>query len=309
MLSSKFSSVLPGGGAWGAVQAGAMEVCHDAGLFDGVDLMLANSVGNLNQGIYIKGLMDGVGTKYLSQLWKGLKGATDIISPDFTPIALHPWAHPLAISEMAHGLVFGRGAFNTDALVALVKSVMGDLHTDQVLTKLGIQARSIGYSNKQGMGRMLDGLFWKFMLGSCAIEGAFPARFGFSDGGPIANNPVKWAIKAGAQRIIVVYTGGPCPEMPEDPVTMDEDTVDEPILDRDVIAGFLSNITQINEAQAERDIIVARTQGVEVLEVYTKKPVEGSILNFDPSVLATRWAQGQVAGQEAVAEAKAMGWL
>jgi predicted acylesterase/phospholipase RssA len=301
--------ILPGGGAWGAVQAGALETIHQAGILNGVDLMLANSVGNLNQGIYVKGLYDGIGPANLRKLWLGIKGATDIISPDFTPIALHPWEHPLEISGLCNGAVFGRGAFSTDALLALVHNTMGELTTDQIMQKLGIKVRSIAYSNKQGMGRMLAGLMWKLMMASCAIEVAFPARFGLSDGGPVANNPVRWAIKAGVKQIVVVYTGGPVAEMPEDDLVLDATTVDEPILARDVAASFLANVTQVNESQAEQDIVDARAQGIEVLEVYTKSDVEGSILNFDPDVLATRWKQGQVAGQEAIAEATSMGWI
>ena len=291
------------------MQGGGLQVIDRAGILAGVDLCLANSVGNLNQGIYLKGLYTGVGADLVAQLWKGLRGATDVLSPDFTPIATHPGLHPLGIAEMSQGVVFGRGAFNTDALLRLVQDVMGDLTTDQVLAKLGITARSIGYVNKLGMGRLMAGLFWKFMMGSCAIEGAFPARFGVSDGGPVSNNPVRWALKAGAQQIVIVYTGGPTAEMPEDPYVMDETTEDEPILARDVIGGMLANITQINEAQAEQDIEAARAQGVEVLEVYTKKAVEGSILNFDRDVLDARWAQGEAAGRDAIAEAQAMGWI
>jgi predicted acylesterase/phospholipase RssA len=205
--------------------------------------------------------------------------------------------------------VFGRGAFSTDGLAALVQHYLGDLTTQQLLAKTGITSRLLAYHGAEGCGRWLDGLFWKCMLASSAIEVAFPSRFGFSDGGPVANNPVAWAVDAGAQEIMVVYTGGPVAEMPDEPITLDENTPEPGIMARDVAGSFLANITQINESQAEREVALARAKGVKVLEVYTKVAVPGSILDGDPAMLATRWALGQKAGLDAIAEAKTLGWV
>jgi len=307
-LKIKKALVLPGGGGWGRVQASALYSLHNAGVLDGIDAIFSNSAGSLNAALYCVGLMGGLGANLNKEAWLNIGANTDIISPDFIPIAENPAAHPFAISAMVAGVCFGHSAFDTSALRAMVKKYTGTMTTTDLEAKLGLIWRAVCYDNNRGCGRLLNGMLYHMAVASSSIEVAFPAWLGMSDRGPVANCPAQAAIASGAEQIAVIYCGSEGPQPNAEPLWLDEKTSEPRLLARDVAGSLLGNLTTINEAQAEISLQRAQSAGVQVVECYSRTPIQGSILQFvDPGNV--RWDQGTAAAALAIADARTLGWI
>ena len=308
MNKIKKALVLPGGGGWGRVQASSLYALHNAGVLKGVDGIFSNSAGSLNAALYCVGLMGDLGANLNKEAWLNITDNTDIIKPDFIPVAAHPWAHPLAEAAMSNGVLFGKSAFDNSPLKALLKKYTGTLTTKDLEDKLGIIWRAVCFSAMEGRGRLLEGMFYHMAVASSSIEVAFPAHLGFGDGGPVSNCPGISAIEAGADQIIIVYCGAEGPTPSQDPLWIDDKTPDPKMSALQMAGALIGNLTTINEASTDRELDRAEKSGVQVVRCYPRTPVEGSILQFvDPT--GARWKQGQDAAALAIADAKKLGWI
>ena len=300
--------ILPGGGGWGRVQQSALYTLEKAGVLKGVDVIFSNSAGTLNACIYLKGLLTGEGVELGKRVWDSIKDNKQIIKPDFVPIAEHPWLHPLDISGLATGALWGRGAFSTDPLEALLREHLGDTNTNDVWGKLGIYYRALVYSNAEGRGRQVAGMLWHMAKASSAIEVAFPAHLGLSDGGPVSNNPVELAIELGVKQVAVVYCGSEPPPPNGSALWLDDSTPDPNLSAKQVAGSLLQNLTMINEDHAARAMQRAEAAGIQIVECYPRQQVPGSILEFR-DLDNRRWDLGQGAADMAIKDAKTLGWI
>jgi predicted acylesterase/phospholipase RssA len=302
----KRALILPGGGSWGEVQAGALFNLELHGLLKGITHVYANSAGSLNAGILLKSLLDRGNASLLKEAWDAITKDEDVYTPGFTAVALHPWAHPISEAQICHGLINGQSAFDNSPLQALVKKYMGDTSTKEIEEKLGIIYRARAYHNEEGQRRILAGMLRHMALCSSAIEGAFPPHLGFSDGGPVENNPAGDAIDAGADEILVVYCGAESPRPNDEAFWLDDFTPPAAMKTGvQVCLGVLSNITTINEAMTEARLEKFEKAGGKVVECYSRVSVPGSILDFSKQ---GRWDLGANAAELAAIDAAKLGW-
>ena len=298
--------VLVGGGGCGRVEAGAFEALEASGLLHDLKVLVGTSVGGLNACAYAAGRAQGKGVEVLKNAWASISKNTDIYSPDLLADLGHPWLHPIDTAQEIHGFVWGAGALNTDALASVVKEALGVWTTDQILASTGITLRVRAMHYERNRAETLDGDLAAMALATSAIEGIFPARFGYGDGGAVDNEPIDTALGLGAGRILVVFCGPEDPTSNEDPKA----TVrlsDPPPAPRTGLANALATlqgITQRGEALADEAASRAEAQGVEVIYCYPKVDT-GNALDFSPRGL---YEIGQKAAEDAIAQAKALGW-
>jgi predicted acylesterase/phospholipase RssA len=306
-ISIKKALILPGGGGWGRVQAAELFTLHNAGVLDGVDGIFSNSAGSLNAALYCMGLMGGLGANLNKEAWMNIQANTDIISPDFIPIAADPAMHPFEVAGIVEGVTLGAGAFDNSPLRGMVRKYVGTTTTADLEAKLGVTWRAMCYHAGEGRGRFLNGQFYHMAVASSSIEVAFPAHLGLGDGGPVANCPAIAALDAGARQVVIAYCGSEGPDPTDDALWLDDTTQDPKMLAKQMAGSLLGNLTTINEAQADRELDRAEAAGVQVVRCYSRTPVVGSILQFvDPGDV--RWNQGLAAAELAIADAKAYGW-
>ena len=297
--------VLVGGGGCGRVQAGALDALEASGLLHDVSIIVGTSVGGLNGCALAVGLAQKKGVEVLRNAWASITKNSDIYSPDLLADLGHPWLHPIDTAQEIHGFVWGAGALNTDALVRLVKDTLGAWTTDQIQAA-GITLRVRAMHYERNRAETLDGDLAAMALATSAIEGLFPARFGYGDGGAVDNEPIGEALALGAGRILVVFCGPDDPQSDQDPhatVRM----ADPPPAPRTGLANALATlqgITQRGEALADEAAGRAEAQGVQVVYCYPKSDT-GNALDFTPRDL---YSVGLTCAQDAIAQAKALGW-
>jgi NTE family protein len=175
----KVGVVLPGGGAKGARQAGALKAIEDDGRFEIVAIS-GCSVGALNGAFY---------TEYCSadkliSIWKNeLKGNSSVYKHWF----------PLSVLQ---GFLFNRGLFNTKPLKKLIKkhiSENGLLNSEITLIVNAVNLNKgmnvSFYNNRENFGKLLD-----LVYASAAFPIGFPTitidNQEYTDGGVMEQAPI-----------------------------------------------------------------------------------------------------------------------
>lgn len=299
--------VLVGGGGCGRWQAGALTALHEAGLLNGLAGIVGTSVGGLNACVLGMSLASGKGASALKDAWDAIQKDEDIYHPSLAPAIDHPWAHPIDVAELTHGFLFGPGAVNTDALKAIVDKILGGWTTDKIFAAGGPQVfvRALCYRSQRA--DTLCGDLAMMAMATSAIEGIFPKRYGYGDGGAVDNEPVDVALNEGADQVLVVYCGPenrePGKRTPTALVDGQEDKGSPSTGLQNAIA-VLSGITAANEDLVDQAASRAEAQGVEIIHCFPKEAT-GSALDFTERGL---WARGVADAEIAIAEAKAKAW-
>ena len=306
--ANKRWAVLVGGGGCGLVSAASADVLHQAGLLDGLEGIVGTSVGGLNGCMLAVGLAQGLGAGPLLEAWHKIKGNGDIYTPDLAAAVAHPWAHPIDDAVMTDGFFRGPAACKVDPLVKLVTEYLGGWSTEKVQAADGPLTLTRAVSPDGLRAQTLRGDFVPMALGTSAIPAVFPPQWGRTDGGAVDNEPIDVALAMGAEEIIVLFCGpeDPASSANDDPVTVRVTDPEPP-----AITGFqnclrqMQGLTQRGESLADQAATRAEAAGVKVLWVYPRKDT-GSALDFEPG---NREALGVEAGQLALQDARALGWL
>jgi predicted acylesterase/phospholipase RssA len=303
--------VLPGGGAWIYAQAAALDVLlRQPGIQGRIKGIYGNSAGSISTACLAHGLYNGVGTDTLMKALGKVHQDTDIYTPGFSAVAKHPWAHPIDISRICNGAVFGVSAFDQQPLWDLLQATLGSLTTKDVLAKTGVEVLARAFESGGRGGLVLDGILWEMAAASSAIECAFKPFRGLSDGGPFDNCPVDLALARGFRRILIVYCGpdGPLPDL--SPVTLDATFGKGPdLLARQVAMNTLGKITQMNESLNDARLVPWVAGGGQLVECYPAEDVEmGSILDFSDAAQVPRVQAGHAAAALALGQARTFGW-
>lgn len=300
--------ILPGGGAWGEIQAAEICALDAAGLLKDVTRVYGTSAGSINGAVFSHSRFNGAGVDVLRNTWAGIQQNTQIYTPDIVPMIEHPWQHPILEAELSHGAVWGLSALSTAPLEALLRGILGEATTDQV-DAIGTIFRAMTYDNGRGAGRIVKGKLWRMAKASSAIPVVFPAHLGLSDGGVVANNPVTLALDEGCDKIILCYCGPEIAPMPTEELWLDDSASDPQTKSLAVAVSILQNISQINESLAERLLNDAVKAGrCKAIEVWPNKTGDelGSILDFRK--LFGRWEAGDKAASIAIEKAKSANW-
>ena len=303
--------VLPGGGSWIYAQAEALNVLMgEPAIAGNIRGIYANSAGSISGACLAGGLLAGVGTKLLMDALASVNRDEQIYTPGFTAIAAHPWAHPLDISKIGMGALTGASAFDQTPLWSLLQKHLGTRTSKDLADKLGIEFLVRGFDSKGKRGRVYCGQLWRMAAASSAIECAFKAHLGISDGGVVDNAPVDLAIDRGFKRILVVYCGpeGSLPDMM--PVWIDDNTPEPPQPKCvEVAKNTLESLTMINEGMTAERIARWTGNGNCLVEAFPAQDVAmGSILDFSRAAQLPRIAGGHAAGALAVQNARLQGW-
>lgn len=298
--------VLVGGGGCGRWQAGALDALLKAGLLEGLAGIVGTSVGGINACLLAAGLATGEGSDVLKAGWAAIQKDEDVYKPGLTAVMRHPALHPLDEAGLCHGFIFGQAACDTEPLAELAKKFLGTLSTDLVEHSTGIKVRARALSYQAKRADTLKGDLVAMVLATSAIEGVFPRRFGYGDGGAVDNAPIDVALQDGANQVLVVYCG------PENFTTGENPEVSLSMTDvppapssgiKDALA-VLSAITQLNEDLVDQAADRAEAQGVQIIHCFPSSDT-GSALDFSERGL---WDRGQTEAQLAIGQAKALGW-
>lgn len=300
--------VLVGGGGMGRWQSGALYALEQAGVLAGISGIVGTSVGGMNACVLGMGIAKGTGAIELKKAWDGIQKNTDVYTPDLGATAEHPWAHPIDCAAMTHGFLFGPSTVSTEPLANFVEKTLGDWSTEKILMAGGPVVLVRAYHYETHKATTLCGDLVPMALATSAIEGVFPRRWGYGDGGAVDNEPIGVALKRGAKQILVVYCG---PEAPEDnenpsPTLMFKDTPDPKTSTglKDALA-IVQGITTQNEAMADEAAGRAEQDGAQI--VYCFPPSDtGSALDFSERGL---WDRGVKEAQKAIEDAKKLGWI
>lgn len=204
--------VLVGGGACGEWQAGCLSKLHENGELGSLQVIVGNSAGALNAGLYGLGLMRGVGTQTLYAAWERIKRTEDIYTPALPPTAglvLNPFA-PSYLNGLRR-FFFGPGFADTTPLKKLAEEIFGTWTAQDVYERTGVSifVRAFNYGTGKvetlgGAMRLAD-----MALASSAIEGIFPAHnvngVEYGDGGLLDNAPMDVALELGADNVRIIY--------------------------------------------------------------------------------------------------------
>ena len=297
--------VLVGGGACGRWQAGALENLYKSGVLNNLVGIVGTSVGGLNAVALAAGLAQGKGTDVLKMTWSMISKDENVYTPSITAITANPLLHIPEELGGATGVILGCGFCSTDPLKSLVDGVLGSMTTDEVKAKTGIDVYVRAYDNSKGQDVTLQGRLVDMGLATSAIEVLFPAYKGFSDGGISNNSPINIALNTQADQIVVVYCGPEDPGQSYAPQTIDQNTPDPNTKALSVALGYLSHITQANEALVDSIATAAEQNGIEVIYCYPTKDT-GSSLDFSSVEL---YARGLAESGQAVVVAQTMGWI
>jgi NTE family protein len=195
MAERMLALVLSGGGARGALQAGALRALHEAGYRP--DLIAGTSVGAMNAAVLGLHGLTAVGVAALEAAWREA-AAAELVPPNYVWLAAHALlgtrgAHNIRTFMIAQGvapeLTFGelRGA--------QVRIVSTDLRAGQALIHGANPADNV-----------LDAV-----LASAAIPvWVQPLRLNervLMDGGAISNLPIEAALDASATEIVALELG------------------------------------------------------------------------------------------------------
>lgn len=302
---SKRGLVLVGGGGLGRWEAAVACALVDAGLK--FDLIVGTSVGGMNACVLGMGIAQGKGGQSLKDAWARISKDEDVYSPSLTETVAHPALHPVNCAVMAHEFIHGAGACKTDALEALVKDVCGDWSTTAIEKAGGpeVMVRALSYG--AGRGETLQGLLWMMALATSAIEGIFPKRFGFGDGGAVDNEPVDIALDKGCDQIVVIYCTPEKTEATERPsIILDAAFPQVPSTSglQNAMA-VLAGITSANEDLVDQAATAAEANGVKVVHICPDKD-NGSALDFTERGM---WADGEAKAASFIAQFKQIGWI
>ena len=299
--------VLVGGGGCGRWQAGALDALAQAGLLSDLAGIVGTSVGGINACLLGASLAQGRGAGGVIQAWAAIQKDEDIYKPSLTAILGKWWAHPFDVLGAAKGFLFGPAAVDTTPLADLAHKFLDGWNTDRVQSITGIQVRARALNYSTGVADTLKGDMVAMVLCTSAIEGVFPRRWQYGDGGAVDNCPIDVALANGGQQILVVYCG------PEDPLPIEapEVAVDSTHEDKNGSTGLkdglavLSSITQMNETMVDQAATAAELKGLcRVVHCYPTEST-GSALDFTERGLLQR---GQQEAAKAITEAKALGW-
>lgn len=299
--------ILCGGGGKGRTQAGELDALHGAGLLDGIKGIVGTSVGGINACLLGLGLAQGVGTKIMLDAWAAIKRDEDVYLPGLTELSKAPLQHPLDDLGLAKGFLAGPAPCSTAPLDDLARRILGGMNTIGIeqVTGLKILVRALNYDTHQ-----VDTLFGDLTamaLCTSAIEGVFPRRWGYGDGGAVDNAPIDVALNEGADQILVVYCGPENPPAGQRPKVAVADVQDSrpPSTGLKDALAVLEGITQANEDLVDQAAARAEAQGVEIIHCFPTFDT-GSALDFSPRDLLER---GRVEAQRAIQEAIEKGWI
>lgn len=296
--------VLVGGGALGRWQAAACYALWKAGLLEGLAGIVGTSVGGLDACVISAGMVQGRGLDLLQQCWANIQADSDIYTPGVTQLLDHPFLNVLTLMGAARSFAWGPGALDRSPLEKLTLNALGDLTTDQVRAKTGIELLVRAYDYKAGQVRSLQGSLRDMALATSAIEGAFPSWQGFGDGGASDNAPIDVALARGANQIMVVYCAPDDPRAPDDPYIIGPVGAQTHGTGLNNVLRLMQNITKANEAIVAQQAQAAIAQGLQLVECYPPTDT-GNFLDFRERGL---WARGLAESAPAIAAAKALGW-
>ena len=304
--------VLGGGGAW--MYAEAYELITILGqrpdLIPKIKLIAGNSDGAITAVLLAAGIYEGRGPAVLKEALESVSEDTQIISTSVVAVQKSPLLHPLDLSRMAWGGLFGHSVVSQNPLWQLLEHYAGGIDTNALQEKCGVTVQVRGFDSAAGVGRVYSGYLAKMAKKSSAIEGVFQDHNGISDGGPVDNCPADLAIQAGFKRILICYCGPEGPLADMKPVWVDESEPDEPkLLARQVVGNFLGSVTSINENITAERLAAWEKQGGQLVEAYPAQDAQmGSILDFSKAAQAPRVLAGIRAGVLALQGIKALGW-
>jgi len=190
---SKTAFVLAGGGSFGAIQVGMLHSLAAHGI--AADMVFGSSVGALN-GAYYAGTPTIAGVQQLETIWRGLR------RQDVFPVT---WRTVLGLVRRRDFLVASEG------LRQLIDKHLPYRNLEDAKIPIHIIATDILTGRTVVLSK---GPAAPAILASAAIPAAFaPVLLDglyLADGAITSNTPVKVAVAAGAQRIIIVPTGYAC---------------------------------------------------------------------------------------------------
>ncbi len=305
MLNNRWL-VLVGGGGKGPWQAGAIDSLHKAGLLDGLTGIVGTSVGGLNACALGVGLAQGLGTKVLLDAWAHVTKDEDIYKPSITAVQQNPWWHWSDVLGLAKGFLFGRAACSTDPLEGFLRNFLDGWSTERITAAGGpkVFVRALCYNHQRP--ETLCGDLVPMALATSAIEGVFPRRWGYGDGGAVDNEPVSVALANGAKQILVVFCAPEDPETAgkQSPTVLRDGSDSSKTTGLDDAKAVLGSLVALGEARASEEAERAEADGVQV--VYCFPPSDtGSSLDFAPRGLLER---GRTEAAKAIEDAKNLDW-
>ena len=298
--------VLVGGGGCGRWQAGALEALNAAGVLKGLDGVVGTSVGGINACLLGSGFATGSGITPLVSAWQGIRCNADIYKPDLFNAITSPWQHVTDWFGLARGFIWGPAPCSTDPLAALAHKLLGGHNTDEVEKMAGVKVRVRAYNYATNQADTLKGDLDALALATSAIEGIFPERYGYGDGGAADNEPLDVALSNGARQVMVVYCGPAASEPASNtdvPITTATPSPTSTGLANAL--AVIDGITKANEDLVEDAAEDAEAHGVQVIHCYPTSTT-GSALDFSERGL---YARGLAEAAPAIAQAKTLGWI
>lgn len=190
---AKTAFVLAGGGSFGAIQVGMLEVLVEHGIKP--DFVIGSSVGALNAAYFASNpTADGVAR--LGQIWRGLRRA-DIF--------------PITLSGVVTFLRTREAFVNSEGLARLVDRHLPFQRIEDCRIPLHVVASDMLTGDAIAISK---GPVREAIIASAAIPAAFRpvevmGRY-LLDGAVASNTPVRKAVELGARRLIILPTGFAC---------------------------------------------------------------------------------------------------
>ncbi len=304
--------ILPGGGAWMFAQAWELITIFGArpDLIGKIRLIAANSAGSISAALLGAGMYQGKGTQVLKDAMATVQRDSDVISPSIVEVTAAPLLHPIDGNRMLFGALLGASVVDQQPLWDLLEKYAGGITTADLRAKCNFTVQARSFHSETGEGRVWEGYLANLPKKSTAIEGVFKDHNGDSDGGPFDNCPADLAIQTGFKRILIAYCGPEAPPTPTKVYWTDKSEPSRPIRKaRQVVAGVVGALTQMNEQVTAERLAAWEARGGELAEAFPSQDAKmGSILDFSLAAQGPRVSAGIAAGQLALKQIAALGW-
>lgn len=206
----KLVLVLPGGGACGRWQAGVLQYLFEQGIFPNLNLICGTSVGGLNA-LLVSKYKDNFGAA--GQVWAGITSSKDVYNGMFQFNGFWDYVGMGGQTFKTNG---GKSVLDPVGLYHLLDTQFGNMALKDLKIPVVITTTDLSLGEKLVFSTDKNPDYKAADLGKAtsAIPLAFPA---FQeqvdtltdlcvDGGTLRNNPVCYAIEAGATHIILIGT-------------------------------------------------------------------------------------------------------
>lgn len=198
--------VLSGGGARGALQAGALRALLEYGIQP--DAVVGTSIGSWN-GSWLARNPSLEGARGLEDAWRGITPSQVLLGRDMPSSYPAAALHGFVLLSAAHRLARGRGSlYGGEGQRKLIEKFLGELTFEETAIPLRIAATDLTAGTRA---IFRSGPVVPAVLASSAIPGIFPpVRIGghyYCDGGSTDMCCIDAALQLGARRLFILAIG------------------------------------------------------------------------------------------------------